>query len=483
MLARTVVALVCGLGLSHPVGLAAAGPYQATGIRIGEMGPRSAIVWTRLTVHERANPADAPMVEIVYEDQADGGRRQQAVKEIVYPGGSEISTIRYAVPGTAGEIRVLSRPRGTQDWMSTGWEGVDPAADFTRQFLLEKLEPGTPYELQVESRAPDGTPGQTLTGGFVTAPRRVDPARVVFTVSTGQAFPDRDGEHGFDIYPAMLRLEPSFFVHTGDIVYYDALAKNVDLARYHWQRTYSLPTNVEFHRLVGAYFEKDDHDAWTNDCWSTMVRPSMGEFTFEQGLKIFREEVPMRGRTYRTRRWGRDLQIWLVEGRDYRSPNTMPDGPDKTIWGAEQKAWLMRTVKESDATFRVLISPTPIVGPDRDNKRDNHSNAVFRTEGDEVRAFIASQKNMVVVCGDRHWQYMSVHPETGVREYSCGPASNAHAGGWQQSDFRADYHKYLNVTGGFLAGTVERQDGVPTLTFRWHNPDGSVNFEDRLAAQ
>ncbi|MDB6006750.1 MAG: hypothetical protein JWR15_3737, partial [Prosthecobacter sp.] len=26
-----------------------------------------------------------------------------------------------------------------------------------------------------------------------------------------------------------------------------------------------------------------------------------------------------------------------TDGRDYRSPNKMPDGPDKTIWGAEQK--------------------------------------------------------------------------------------------------------------------------------------------------
>ena len=36
-------------------------------------------------------------------------------------------------------------------------------------------------------------------------------------------------------------------------------------------------------------------------------------------------------RTYRTFRWGRGLQIWLVESRDFRSANTMKDGPDKTI--------------------------------------------------------------------------------------------------------------------------------------------------------
>ena len=60
--------------------------------------------------------------------------------------------------------------------------------------------------------------------------------------------------------------------------------------------------------------------------------------------------------------------------------------------------------------------------------------------------------------------------------------SSQHAGGWSQEDFRPDYHRYLNVTGGFLSATVEQIEGVPTLTFRYHDVDGTVNFEDRLAA-
>ena len=86
----------------------------------------------------------------------------------------------------------------------------------------------------------------------------------------------------------------------------------------------------------------------------------------------------------------------------------------------------------------------------------------------------------MVICGDRHWQDMSVDPRTGIREYSCGPASDQHAGGWQQSDYREDYHKYLNVTGGFLSVMVQRLKGTPTLTFQYHNVDGSVNFTDQL---
>ena len=157
----------------------------------------------------------------------------------------------------------------------------------------------------------------------------------------------------------------------------------------------------------------------------------MGDFTFEQGQAIFLDQVPMRNKkTYRTVRWGKDLQIWLVEGRDYRAPNDIPDGPEKVIWGKEQMDWFKKTVQESDATFRVLISPTPVVGPDRTTKNDNHSNKTYTYHGSRLREFIASQKNMVTVCGDRHWQYVSVDEATGLREYSCGPASDEHAGGW-----------------------------------------------------
>jgi len=272
-----------------------------------------------------------------------------------------------------------------------------------------------------------------------------------------------------------------FFVHTGDILYYDALAKTPALANWHWQRLYSLNSAVEFHRNVSSYFMKDDHDTLVNDSWPTMETTFMGDLTFERGLEIFREQVPMGDKTYRTIRWGKDLQIWMVEGRDFRSPNTMEDGPDKTIWGAEQMAWFKRTVQESDATFRVLISPTPIVGPDRPNKNDNRANNAFAHEGNLLREFIASQENMVVVCGDRHWQYVSVDLTHGVKEYSSGPASDEHAGGWKNDMLRPE-HEYLNVIGGFLAITVERQDGKPTLIARHHGVDGEILNEDRVVA-
>jgi alkaline phosphatase D len=487
------VGVVLAVSLASAVpSICQATPFQATGFKVGEVTDTTAVIWTRPTRNAKPNRPDAPMVKLdLGEPDKSAVRDRQHVRDkhrkvlaIVYPDGMTVADIRNAVPGAPGQVRVLYKKDGAAQWLKTEWRAVEAHRDFTRQFLLENLVPNAQYVLRVESRSGQvGPAGQSLNGRFRTAPAAGDAARVVFTVVTGQSFGDQDAPGGgYKSYRAMLKLDPSFFVHTGDIVYYDRLAKSVGLARYHWQRTYSLPTNVKFHCQVASYFIKDDHDTWQNDCWPGMQRDNMKDFTFEQGLAVFCEQVPMGKLTYRTRRWGKDLQIWLVEGRDYRSPNTMPDGPAKTIWGATQKAWFKRTVQESDATFRVLISPTPLVGPDRPSKNDNHANKGFTHEGNELRRFIAGQKNMAIVCGDRHWQYISVDPDTGAREYSCGPISDEHAGGWENS-MRRKAHRYLNVVGGFLSATVERRGGKATLTFRHHSPDGNVLNEDRLIAQ
>ena len=101
--------------------------------------------------------------------------------------------------------------------------------------------------------------------------------------------------------------------------------------------------------------------------------------------RVFREQVPIGDAFHRTVRWGSGLQIWFTEGRDFRSPNTQGDGPDKSLWGREQREWLQRTILESDATFKILASPTAIVGPDNANQADGHANAAFAHEGGEFR--------------------------------------------------------------------------------------------------
>jgi alkaline phosphatase D len=167
----------------------------------------------------------------------------------------------------------------------------------------------------------------------------------------------------------------------------------------------------------------------------------------------------------------------MVEGRDFRSPNHIPDGPEKSILGAEQKKWLFETMRASDAAFRILISPTPIVGPDRGEKRDNLANKGFTHEGGEVRAFLATLPGTFVICGDRHWQYVSRDADTGLTEFSCGPGSDSHAGGFPMKN-RSPEHRFLRIKGGFLCVDVERSEDKPRISLRHHDVHGAVVHQE-----
>lgn len=447
---------------------AAAAPaavHLADGIKIGEVTDRSAIVWVRLTAEPERNASGR-----AWPEGADS-----------LPEGATLAEMVDAVPGKPGEVRLTwwadepDAPRQRSPWVS-----VDPSRDFTHQFELDRgLAPGQAHRLVVEGRAGgESEPSGRLEGALRTAPAADAAAPGRFTVVTGQSYLRRDDpERGHRIYGPMLALDPDFFVHTGDVVYHDKpgpFARSPALARYKWNRIYAMPLQREFHARVPSWFMTDDHDVLKNDCWPGQ---RYGDLSWEEGLAIHREQTPSGPKPYRRVRWGRDLEVWFVEGREFRSPNRMEDGPGKSIWGAEQKAWFKQTFAASDATFRVLVSSTPIVGPDRSSKRDNHANAAFRREGDELRAFLAAQPGAYVVCGDRHWQYVSEDPATGLREYSCGPTTDLHAGGFSQKN-RSDAHRYLKVCGGFLEVSLEYREGEPTLTFRHRAVDGSVLHED-----
>lgn len=138
-------------------------------------------------------------------------------------------------------------------------------------------------------------------------------------------------------------------------------------------------------RHTPIYLLKDDHDLLADDVHSTS-KP-FGKLTYSEGLEIWKENVPLLDKPYRTITWGKDIQFWLMEGREFRSDNNSADDGTKTIWGEEQKNWLIQSVQNSKATFKIIISPTPIIGPDRASKADNHANNAFQKEGDWVRTF------------------------------------------------------------------------------------------------
>ncbi len=448
-------------------------PMLGQGVMAGEVTANSVILQARLTATQELVDGDLPGCEGVgYFEVAPydpvGGSYEGAVK----------STTLKAVAGN----------------------------DYLLKAKIAGLKPGTFYQYRlvygknVRSliKSPDGT-FRTLHGKDAAYPTS-------FVVVTGMNYhkfqnskklSDAVKQRGFPALETIESMHPDFFVGTGDNVYYDhpkvPAAVTVEQMRRKYHEQFAQPRFHKLFQTVPTYWEKDDHDFRYNDCDLTTDKRS----SVELGLRVFAEQLPVvdpqaaDAVTYRTYRVNRHLQIWLVEGRDYRSANDMPDGPDKTLWGKKQMAWLKRTLLASDADFKVLISPTPMVGPDDAYKKDNHTNHDgFRCEGDAFFTWLKEhhfdRKNFYIICGDRHWQYHSIHP-SGFEEFSCGALVDANArvgrlpGDPKSTDPDAEIQQpycMTKATGGFLMCSLSpaEKDKPAALAFEFYDEKGKLLY-------
>lgn len=457
-----------GVGQKHDPNQAI---YFTTGFKSAEVTPTSVILWTRLCGQEKPNPIVHQRKETVFRHPID------------FDEDMPVEAMDGGVSGISGKVKVRLSGGGTT--LQSDWKSAVADNDFTVQIPFDNLKPDTTYQVIWYARRPGSETLHTTRGTFKTAPPVSSSKAVRLVTSTCQYFWSYDhDERGFRIYDSMRRLNPDFFIHTGDYVYYDKpgpLGTTIEKARHQWHAMDSWPSLVDFYKSVPVYMAKDDHDLLRDDAHPNS--PAYGELTFNDGLKLWRENAPIANKPYRTFRWGKHLQVWLMEGREFRSSNQDPDSIRKTIWGEQQKKWLLQTVAASDATFKLLFSPTPVVGPDRDRKTDNHANKAFETEGNWLREYLAGQKNMFVVNGDRHWQYVSVDQKTGLTEFGSGPVSDAHAQGWSQDDVRPE-HKFLRVKGGFLEVVISPPNqNAPSIRFIHRDVNGNpVNVETFTAA-
>ena len=389
-------------------------PHASMGIMVGELTPYSALVQVRLCSTEG----------LVERDVA----------------GQE-GTVIFSLEGGGKLKREIAEAQAGNDYIAR--------VGFT------ELEPGTEYQCKtIITHKGKQKPGPTAE--FRTLPGKQKDMPVKFVVVTGMNYAKFHGDDRIDLeqhllenntklpepykgpdkalgYPALesiLKQEPDFFVGTGDNVYYDTpdkpRAETVEELRQKWHEQWIQPRYKDLFAKVPTYWMVDDHDYRIDD------GDNSGDYlpTVKEAQDMMLEQLPYSVHgdldvlTYRTHRASKDLQIWFTENRMYRNDNADPETPEKSIWGAEQKAWLKETLLTSDAKFKLLISPTPMIGPDDKRKFDNHTNhGGFRPERDEFFAWLKEkgldQKHFYIVCGDRHWQYHSVHP-TGIQEFSCG---------------------------------------------------------------
>jgi alkaline phosphatase/alkaline phosphatase D len=300
---------------------------------------------------------------------------------------------------------------------------------------------------------------------------------------------------GFPAFHAISSIKPDFWVGNGNNVYYDepgefpAITREEMRKRWHW--LFSMP---EFNKMVShipGFWIMNDHDYRFNDC-DTFPSDRSGNLLLpgnEAAKAVFYEQVPVfagsgdQKVTYRTHRLNKDVQVWMLDDRLYRSPSNSQDVPGKSMLGVKQMSWLKSTLKESDAAFKLLITPTPFIGPDDNSKTDNHTNyGGFRTERDSFFLWLKNNgfrnNGFYIICGDLQWQYHSIDP-TGFEEFSCGTLvdENALPGRTPGDTLSTDpvgtiVQPYVqkDPSGGFLLISSDRDEyNSPVLLFRFYD--------------
>jgi len=321
------------------------------------------------------------------------------------------------------------------------------AADRTGKAVLAGLEPATRYRYGVSQG------GTSVEGEFVTAPapESETPLRFAWSGDLGSFGHCRHVSDGYRIFRAMARIPTNFFLFVGDTIYADHVCVGPafvpgsgfaawTLAGYHAKHRYNRADAAvqDYFRRTSVFAIWDDHEV-VND-FSGSVEPRMP--TGRQAFLDYFPIVPPReepGRLYRRFRWGKLLEVFILDTRQYRSANSDPDGPGKTMLGRAQRRWLVEGVSGSSAIWKVVVTSVSLSVPTGRKVRDSWSNANilgfpeqagtgFATERDAILRDLRGRrvKNLVFLAADvHHAELIRHHPTTewSFHEFIAGPLS------------------------------------------------------------
>lgn len=285
------------------------------------------------------------------------------------------------------------------------WHGplLGPDTDFTGTTALRGLPPGEQVHYRVTLADPDDPrrTGEAVRGTFRTASaRRRQGVRFLWSGDiAGQGWGINPDIGGYRAYEEMRRLDPDFFLCSGDTVYADGplvpavtlpdgrvwrnlmteekskVAETLDEYRGNF-RYNLLDENVRrFNAQVPTIVQWDDHEVRNN--WypgqildDTRYTEKNVDVLARRSMRAFAEYFPVgtlsargsEGRIHRVVHHGPLLDVFVLDMRSFRNANSPGRQADDSqgILGTEQLAWLKRELSRSRAVWKVIASDMPL---------------------------------------------------------------------------------------------------------------------------
>ena len=298
-------------------------------------------------------------------------------------------TVEYGFSENFRDRRLVPGPVVTAD------------SDFTGRIDLRNLRPDQTVFVKVRFEDRDGrTLSEPAEGRFRTAPSAPRDIRFLWSGDTvGQGFGINPAIGGMRIYETMRRLEPHFFIHSGDTIYADnpipaeirlpngTVWKNLTteakskvaetLDEFRGNFLYNLKDdNVRrFNAAVPQIWQWDDHEVHNN--WSPGLnlqdspeyRVKDVRTLVQRARRAFLEYSPMRfdahaPRIYRRIPYGPLLDIFMLDMRSYRAANSFnrqtTESAETGYMGAGQLRWFEHELKNSTATWKIIACDMPL---------------------------------------------------------------------------------------------------------------------------
>ena len=343
-----------------------------------------------------------------------------------------------------------------------------PDQDFVAKFHLKKLTPATEYRYSIAIQGNDPFVIANESHSFQTLPSSRKNRFTASFVSCANATAE-------PVWREINALDVDLLCLNGDTPYIDT--KDLALAHKKHRQFLQLPELAPLIANTSTLGNWDDHDfGLNNGNGLSFAEHKTKTLTAFKNYRVNGSFGNPKGEGVYHKSDHGVMEIYHLDPRYFSQTEPSPvDKNEPTCFGVDQWDWLLRSLRESQAVFKVLS-----IGGIWEDKKNGETDDMFTYwyERDALFDFIKEEKisGIVLLGGDIHLSRHLVHPQRvgyDLHEFIVSPA---HVDTIRSLDvFQPSLEWTLVEPNQFLTLCADGSLETPRLTATFRQPEGKIN--------